>query len=276
MLIGLLFAVTAMVLNSVAGLLQADGAGRATRRRPLVVQPRYLIGLVVDGLAWGCTVVALRHLPVFAVQAILGGAIALTAIATRVLYGTVLRVIDRLAIGACLVGLVLVAGSAGGDEPQAVPFTADLILFAALILLAGALLALANTRHSWPLAVIAGLGFGGTSLGVRAVQIRNGVGADVVGLLGQPATYLVIGFWLVGLISYSRALGLGELAAVTAVFTVTEVVLPGLVGIGLLDDPVRQGWGWVLAAGLLLAGAGVVVLARSPAQRRKDDRHWVR
>jgi len=83
----MLFALGGMVLNSVAGLLQADATQRVKRQRQLLTQPHYVIGLLVDGLAWVCTVVALRHLPVFAVQGILGGSIALTAVAARIRYG---------------------------------------------------------------------------------------------------------------------------------------------------------------------------------------------
>ena len=65
MVTGLLFALVATVLNSVAGLLESDATRRVTRGRSLVTQPRYLGGLVVDGLGWASTVVALRYLPVF-------------------------------------------------------------------------------------------------------------------------------------------------------------------------------------------------------------------
>ncbi|OLT10152.1 hypothetical protein BJF78_29285 [Pseudonocardia sp. CNS-139] len=82
MLLGIVFAVVAMVLNSLGALLQADGARRATRKRPAFIQPRYVIGLVTDLLAWGCSVLALRVLPVFAVQAVVGGTIAMTAVLT--------------------------------------------------------------------------------------------------------------------------------------------------------------------------------------------------
>src|SRR5919199_2918875 len=78
-LVGILFAAVAMVLNSCGALLQAAGARRATRTRPAAIQPRYLAGMLVDLVAWGCVVMALRVLPVFAVQAVIGGTIALTA-----------------------------------------------------------------------------------------------------------------------------------------------------------------------------------------------------
>ncbi|MDT7577007.1 MAG: hypothetical protein QOH17_3340 [Pseudonocardiales bacterium] len=261
-LFGLLFALAAMVLNSVAGLLQSDATRRVSKRRPLVAQPYYLGGLLIDLLGWVCTAAALRFLPVFAVQAVLGGSIALTALAARQLYGSTLRPLDRAAIGACVLGLVLVAASAGGDRPSAVSVAAFVVLSIAAAGLAVATVLLWRAGRAWPLAIVAGLGFGGTSLAVRAFAAPP----DLVGLFTQPAPYLLVVFWTIGLASYSRALVVGVLARVTAVFLVTEVIVPGLVGIALLGDAVRPGWWPVMAIGLVSAVAGVVVLAHSPAQ----------
>ena len=87
--------------------------------------------------------------------------------------------------------------------------------------------------------------------------------------------YLVIVFGVVGLVAYSRALERASLARVTAILLVTEVTVPGLAGIVLLGDSVRPGWWAAMSAGLVLAVAGVVVLAGSPAQQppplRGDD-----
>ncbi|MCW2718236.1 MAG: hypothetical protein QOG20_4248 [Pseudonocardiales bacterium] len=265
MVIGLLFALCAMLLNSVAGLLQAEGTRRVGARRPLITQPTYLAGLVIDLLGWVCTVVALRHLPVFAVQAILGGTIAVTALASRVLYGSRLRHLDRIAIGACVVGLVLVAAGAGTSTPEPASVTAYAWLVAAMAVLGVAAVALWRTGWAWALAVVAGLGFGGTSLAIRAVQVPR-TGSGVVALLSQPAPYLIVGFCAIGLACYSRALALGSLSQVTALFLVTEVVVPGVIGVVLLGDTVRDGWYVPTAVGLLLAVSGVIVLAGSPAQ----------
>ena len=261
-LLGLLFALAAMVLNSVAGLLQSDATRRVSKRRPLVAQPYYLGGLLVDLLGWVCTAAALRFLPVFAVQAVLGGSIALTALAARKLYGSTLRPLDRAAIGACVLGLVLVAASAGGDRPMAVSAAAFVVLSIAAVLLAVATVLLWRGGRAWALAIVAGLSFGGTSLAVRAFATPP----DLVGLLTQPAPYLLVVFSVIGMASYSRALVVGALAQVTAVFLVTEVIVPGLVGIALLGDAVRPGWWPVMAIGLVSAVTGVVVLAQSPAQ----------
>jgi drug/metabolite transporter (DMT)-like permease len=255
-----------MVLNSAAGLLQSDAIRRMGRHDRLLTQRRYLGGLFVDGLGWAATVVAARNLPVFAVQAVLGGSIAVTAIAARIIYGSTLRPVDRAAIGACLVGLALVAGSAGAEQPSPASVTAYVVLAAATAALAVATAVLWRGR-TWPLAVIAGLGFGGTSLAVRAVHVQAGHSFGLLDLLTQPAAYLLVCLWAIGMISYTRALALGNLAQVTAVFQVTEVIVPGLVGIALLDDSVRSGWQPAMAVGLLVATAGVAVLTRSPVHQ---------
>lgn len=266
MLIGLAFAFGAMLINSGAGLLQSDATRRVRRRRPLIAQPRYLAGLVLDLVGWAATVAALRYLPVYAVQAVLGGAIAVSALAARAFYGTELRRVDRVAIGACLAGLLLLAGSAGEQRPAAASPAVNLVLLGSSVLLTVALVALWQSGRVLPLGVVAGLGFGGTSLAVHALQVEEGENVALA-LLAQPLTYLVVVFGVIGLAAWSRALGLGSLAQVTAVLLVTEVVVPGLVGIAVLGDAVRAGW-WVPAGiGLVLSVAGVVVLARSPAQQ---------
>ncbi|HLU58731.1 MAG TPA: hypothetical protein VKZ81_24990 [Pseudonocardia sp.] len=266
MLVGILFAAVAMILNSCGALLQAAGARRATRTRPAAIQPRYLAGMLLDLVAWGCAVMALRVLPVFAVQAVIGGTIAMTALLNARLIGARLPTTTRLAVTACLVGLVLVAASAGSEHPPVHRSGVDVVLLVSLLLLAVITLILRQGKHAWPLAVASGLGFGGGSVSVRAAHVQT-EGLDLVQLLGQPSTYLVVGFWLVGMVGYTAALSRGDVGAVTAVFTVTEVLLPGMVGIWLLGDPVRPGWGWVLALGLGAALAGTVVIAKAPPLR---------
>jgi drug/metabolite transporter (DMT)-like permease len=269
MVTGLLFAFTATVLNSIAGLLESDATRRVPRGRSLVTQPRYLGGLLVDGLGWASTVAALRFLPVFVVQAVLGGAIALTAVGAQALYRSTLRPVDTLACAACVAGLVLVAASGGPDRPAGPSWPAMLALVAVAIVLVVGLVATWSARAAWPLALIAGLGFGGNSVAVRAVHLS--LGDDPLALLAAPPVYLVIVFWVLGLLGYTRALQRGSLARVTAILLVTEVTVPGVGGIVLLGDSVRPGWWAALAAGLVLAVAGVAVLAGSPAHLPPDE-----
>jgi hypothetical protein len=188
------------------------------------------------------------------------------------LIGARLPMTTRLAVTGCLAGLVLVAASAGSERPPVHRPGVDVVLLASVLLLAVGVLILRQGKHAWPLAVASGLGFGGGAVSVRAAHVQTGEGFDLVLLLGQPSTYLVVGFWLVGMVGYTAALSRGEVGAVTAVFTVTEVLVPGMVGIWLLGDPVRPGWGWVLALGLAAALAGTVVIAKAPPLRPRRTR----
>lgn len=271
-LIGLLAALAAMTLNSIGALLQADGARRATRSRPVGVQPRYLGGILVDFVAWLFAVVALRSLPVFAVQAIIGGSIAVTAVVGSRLNGTVLDRVTRFAVALCLIGLVVVAASAGHGHPRVASALVDYALIGGFLVLAVLVLVLRQYQRAWPLAVVAGMGFGGTALAVRAAQVEIGPGFDPVALLAQPAIYLIVGYCAVGMVAYSAALARGDVGIVTAVFIVTEVVLPGVIGIVLLGDPVREGAGWTFVLGLAISVAGVVMLARRPPPRARRVR----
>ena len=232
----------------------------------MATQPWYLAGLVVDGCGWVCTVLALRYLPVYVVQAVQGGAIGLTAIGARIIWGSTLRTVDRYAMGACLLGLVVVAASAGPQRTATAVWMSTLVLVLMSVALVVALVAVRSSGRAWPLAVIAGLGFGATSLAIHAVELPAG-GDVVTTLLAEPVAYLVVVFWVIGLVAYSRALELTGLAQVTAVMLVTEVIAPGLIGIVLFGDSVRSGWWWPMLGGLGLAVAGIATLAGSPAQQ---------
>lgn len=272
MLIGILFALMAMILNSAGALLAGEAARRATKSRPIAVQPLYIVGLLVDLIAWLCGAAALRVLPVFAVQAVIGGSIAITAVLGARRIGARLDSTTRIAVGACLLGLVLVASSAGEKRGAVSSSLVDIVLISAVLVLGVLVLVLRQFQQAWPLALVAGIGFGGSALSVRAAHVEITADFSPAALLAQPALYLVAGFWVVGIIGYSAAVGRGEIGPVTAVFIVTEVVLPGLVGIALLGDPVREGFTWVFVIGLALAVAGVVVVARRPPPKVSTSR----
>lgn len=272
MLIGILFALTAMILNSAGALLAGEAARKVTKSRPIAVQPLYIGGLLVDLIAWLCSAAALRALPVFAVQAIIGGSIAITAVLGARRIGARLDVTTRFGVAACLIGLVLVASSAGERHTVVSSNLVDIVLIAAVLVFGVLVLVLRQFRHAWPLAALAGVGFGGSALAVRAAHVEITADFSPAALLAQPALYLVAGFWVVGILAYTAAIGRGEIGPITAVFIVTQVVVPGLVGIVLLGDPVREGFAWVFVIGLAIAVAGVVIVARRPPPRVTHSR----
>jgi hypothetical protein len=263
--VGLVAAFCAAVSNSAAGLLEAAGGRRAAGARRLLSQPLYLVGLGVDVLGFALTVLALRYLPVFAVQAVLAGSIAITALAAHRLYAQPLHRADRLAIAACVGGLTVVAASAGTDaEPTA---RVGIILLGTSLVLAAVAVPVWRAARPVPCAVVAGLGFGGVALAVRALHLSPTLAEDLTTLPVEPSAYAFAVFAALGVATYTRALTHGEVATVTGVLVVTEAVVPGLAGVVLLGDTVRPGWAWACAVGLLLAVGGAAVLSRSDVTR---------
>ena len=259
-------AVAAMLVNSLASLLESSGSRRTGPGRPQWRQPRYLVGLACDGMGWVLSVVSLRVLPVFAVQSVLAGTVPVTAVAA--VGGNPRRLPRRQLAAAVLVvtGLGLVAASAApGRAPRLPPAATPVLLTTALLVV---LVALALRSNSpLVLAALAGVAFGGVSLSVRAVHIASSLWTSVRDLLTEPVTYAVLVFGATGTVLLTGAMRRAAVGSVVAVLSVTEVVVPGLVGLVLLGDRVRPGWGVALGIGWALAVAGLVLLTRASASR---------
>lgn len=271
-ILALLAALGAMIGNTVAALWEARGSRLARYGGAVWLQPWFLAGLVADVAAWGLTVVALRFLPVFAVQAILAGAIAFTTLADNgwSVWNLVRR--ERVGVVAVLAGLVLVAASAAPDRPAELPPAATPILLVSFVVLLVAAPFIWRLGRPMVLAFLAGLGFGGTALAVRAVH-PGPLSWDSLGeLLTDPLVYAVVVMGVLGVLAFAAALRDGAVGTATAVLSVTEVVVPGVVGLVLLGDRIRDGWAPAAVTGLALALAGVVALTRSDPDAEKARR----
>lgn len=270
--LALLAAVGAMVGNTVAALWEARGSRLARYGRALWLQPWFLAGLVADVLAWVLTVVALRFLPVFAVQAILAGAIALTTLADNGWSPWNLVRRERVGVVAVLAGLVLVAGSAEPDGPENLPAAATPVLLVSFAVLLVAAPFVWRIGRPMLLALLAGLGFGGTALAVRALHPGPVSWNSLGDLLRDPLVYAVVVMGVLGVLAFAAALRDGAVGTATAVLSVTEVVVPGVVGLTLLGDRIRDGWAVPAAIGVVLALAGVLLLTRSDPDRERPSR----
>ena len=113
------------------------------------------------------------------------------------------------------------------------------------------------------LALVAGTGFSLAALAARAVHVGESRWRD---LAVNPLVWVVVVAGILGALLYARSLERGEVGPATAALWVVEVVLPGLVGVAVLGDAVRPGWGLAALAGVAAAIGGCVVLAHSPAQ----------
>lgn len=265
--LGLVAALVAAAANAGAAMLEAMATRRATRAAGVVTSPLYLGGLLLDIAGWVLTVLALRYMPIVAVQAIVSGQVAITVVASHWVFDTELRRIDLLAAGANIVGLGLLVGSARTEELPHAGVGATIALLIVLVVLAvvGTVTAL-RSRRAVPIAFLAGLSFGGTAVAVRLVDLDGPLGEVARTVLSDPVAWALLGYAGLGLGLYTVALSRGAVGPVVAVLAVTETLGPGLLGLVLLGDGIRSGWVFWFVAGLVLALGGVVVLARSPAQ----------
>ncbi|PVZ10003.1 hypothetical protein [Actinomycetospora cinnamomea] len=268
LLLGLLAALAAAGANAGAALLEASAARRASRPATVVLHPMYLSGLALDIGGWVLTVVALRFMPIVAVQAIVAGQVAITVVASHWVFDTPLRRLDLAAAVANVVGLALLVASASVDEEPLVPTTGALVALLATfgVLVAVGVPVAVRSRRAMLVSFLAGLAFGGTAVAVRLIDVHGSLGDMAQQLMADPAVWALLGFAVLGLALYTVALGRGHVGPVVAVLAVTETLAPGLLGLVALGDSIRPGWMWGFVLGLVLALGSVVLLARSPAQ----------
>lgn len=246
-----------------ASVLQAVGTSRATGLGVLR-QPTYVAGLLCDALAWVASLLALRQLPLFAVQALLAGSLAVTVLLARLVLKTPVRPQDAIAAGVVTAALVVLAASAGSTSALKPPSVFTLVMMLGLAILAAAT-ALARSRsRSAECAVVAGVAFSGAALSARAA---HGTGSWA-GLLHEPLVWAVLGYGAMGMICYTLALEHGPVGPATAILWVVEVMLPAAVGVLVLGDAVRIGWTLPATVSLLLALGACVALASGPAHRQ--------
>jgi hypothetical protein len=259
--LGWLAALAGALGYGAASVLQAVGAARASG--PAVLrQPAYVAGLALDGLAWLASLVALRVLPLFVVQATLASSVAVTVVLARLVLRAPLRGRDAVAL-LVLVPALAILGIAFLPGAAAAPGGAIVWALSALVVLVLAL-ALGYARAgSAAMAVIAGLAFSGAAVCARGMDLSGGVAA----LLARPLAWTLLGFGAVGTLAFARSLERGPVGPSTAVLWSVETVVGGGVGVLLLGDAVRSGWVAAAGAATLVSVLSCVALATSPAEK---------
>jgi len=258
--LALVAAVAAAVGYGVSTVLEAVGARRSPGAGALR-QPIVLGALVLDGVAWLASLVALDRLPLFAVQAIQASSVVVVVVLARFVLGASTRRRDVVAVAVVVAALVVVAlGS--GEQPAVTPpagFTTGMLV-ASGVLVAGLLAAYARGGPR-VLTLLAGLGYSGAAVAARGAHASG----DLLATVRQPLAIVIVACGAVGVLAYLRALERGPAGGVAALSSVVEVLVPGVVGVAVLGDTVRAGWAVPVALAVVAAVAGCVVLARSPA-----------
>jgi len=258
-------AVAAALAFGVASLLQEDGARRSPVRRDvgpgllgaLLRQPAFVLGTALDAAGFILTFVALRRLPLFAVEATVSSAIAVTAVgAAR--RGQRLGRTGRFSVVAVIFGLTLIASSALPEGPPGISGLGRVALLAGVPALAAAGFGLGRLLRgpaaAPALGALAGLAF--ALFGVAGRVLPHAP------FVQDPLAWAAALYVILGVLLYGAALQRGPVTAVMAATTAVETVLPALVGLALADGA-RAGLGPVAALGFVVTAAATLALVRT-------------
>lgn len=251
---------TASVLQAVAARAAEPGTGSGVDPALLlraVRQWRYVAGLGLDAIGFVLQIIALRHVPIYAVGAALAASLAVTAVVAARLLRVRLSGVEWGAVGVVCAGLLML-GLASGEEGAGKGSTAlelGLLGVAGLVLLAGAAAGrLPDRPRALVLGFAAGTGFGVVEVAVRlldsVVDWRNP--ALYALLLGGGAAFLLL----------TSALARGSVTAATAGLVLGETIAPAAAGVAWLGDRTREGLTGLAIAGFAVAVAGSLALAR--------------
>ena len=272
MLTGFLLALGCSVCYGTASVLQAaatrsveagSGSGvdtvlllRAAR------QWRYLVGVGLDAVGFLLQVAALRLVPIYVVAAALAASIAVTGIASAWLLSARLSPAEWTAVGVVCASLVVLAFAAGPGHFRHAPRGLGWALLGVVtaIFIAGAVAGrLPDRPRALALGLAAGTGFGVIEVGVRLVEV---IDPTKPAFYTNPALYAAAAGGAAGFLLLTSALHRGSVTTAVAGMVVGETIAPAFVGVVWLGDRARDGLGWMVIAGFVVAVSATLVLAR--------------
>ena len=249
-----------------SAVFQASAVARNTRTDltgligRLAGDPRYLCGLLLVAGGFLLSVVAIRALPLFVVQAGRASSLGVTAALASVVLGTRLQRREMVAIGGVAAGLAAVALAATPQGPATVPSAVRWAVLGVALLLAALTVASSRTRPS-PRSAALVAALAGSCFGMLALAARVLGPISLLGVLTDPSAYAVGVAAAAGLVAGALALQRGSVVAVTTTMVATEALLGSLLGLAVGDRP-ADGMAWLATAGFLVTVSSALVLSR--------------
>jgi drug/metabolite transporter (DMT)-like permease len=289
MVVSLLAALLAALCYGVASVMQAIAVRAASRRSMAQVaqagegvdagllvrmarQGLFLASVAIDIVGFVAQLIALRRLPLFAVQAIMASNLAVTAVCAAWIMKARLAVREWLAVAGVVAGVALLGLSAGSEGAAKVgrEFELGLIIAVAVVGVTGfAVARLPNPVRTPALGAIAGLGYGALAVAARILP-----GFGPLQLIKSPAAYTVAAAGILSFLLYATALEGGSVTTATAAVILAETAPPAIVGVLFLGDKTRPGLTAVAVLGFALAVACALALARfGEASERSEVAH---
>jgi drug/metabolite transporter (DMT)-like permease len=264
--LAVLSALGAMTLFGGAAVLQGLATSRASDVAVLdprlfvrlARQPAFLAALALNGLGFVLHITALQTLPLFLVQAVIAGSVAVTAVLSVRVFGIALRREQWAAVALVVLGLVLLAPTATEGDTLDAGDRAPALLLAGVVVLAAAAAAVRGVPGAAGtvlLGLLAGAGFGIVAVSARLLPDLGPA------LLTAPTAYVLVLAGGSAYFVYSAAMQRGSVTTATAAMVITQTVVPALAGLAL-GDGVRPGLVPLAVLGFALALGGALGLGR--------------
>ena len=272
MLIGLLLALGCSVCYGTATVLQAEATRSVDDGSDSGVDPalllralrqwRYLVGIGLDGLGFVLQIGALRLVPIYVVAAAIAASLAVTAIVAAWVLSVRLSAMEWAAVAVVCGSLAMLGVAAGpegsGHGPPGLGWA--LLVVAAAVFVAGAAAGrLGDRSRALVLGLGAGAGFGVDEIAVRLIDTIDPTKAA---FWANPAIYALAAGGAAGFLLLTSALSRGSVTTAVAGMVIGETVGPALVGVAWLGDRTRDGLGWMVVTGFVIAVAAALALSR--------------
>ena len=196
------------------------------------------------------------------VQSAIAGSVGVTAFAASIAFGVRLERYEHAALFGLLAGFALLALSARPGHAETLGTAGHWLLGSGVVLVA------ADRRAERPgrrtrvagigLALAAGLGFAGTGVAARELEVPH----VAWHLVTDPVALALAGYALLGVLLFATALQRSSVTAVAALVFLVETVVPSTIGLVFLGDHARPHLAVVAALGFVVTIAASVSLAR--------------
>jgi drug/metabolite transporter (DMT)-like permease len=273
--LALLAAIGCAIFNGIAAILEKTGASKHAISKSvhfgilwkLRKNLAYVIGIILDLLAWILTLIAVHNLPLFLVQPIIACSIIVTLLIERFLLKHKLTSGFIGSVSIILFGLILLAISSSPEKSQTISHTLKwlIVLGPILLLVLGAIFSKVQKHYSTlVISALSGIAFGGVSIAGRVLVIKP----PYIHIIYSSLMFAIIAYGLIGILFFTMALQRTLASVVSSTMIASETLIPIIIGIGFLGDHPRHNLWPIVYIGIVLTLTGTILISLSSQQTK--------
>ena len=219
----------------------------------------YIIGVVLDIIAWLLSLVAVHRLPLFVVQPIIACSVIVTILIEMIILKSKPTLKLILSLGLMFVGLGLLTAIASPERPTKISTLTEfwLVITPLILTLLGIIFTKYLAKYStFVLASITGLSFGAIAVVGRALHF----GKNYLSVFGSPLIWSIFIYSVVGMIFFTIALKKARASYVNTIVIAFETIFPILFGIIFFHDHPKNNLWLIAVIGFVLTTVGTILI----------------